>query len=77
MDPLTPPGRDFWHGVLAAGGTTTVPRWTLDAVPGAADHETPIATPNRLAGNQRPSKVELNTPESDALPKPITTPRPR
>jgi hypothetical protein len=42
MDPLTQPGRDFWHGVLAAGGSTTLPRWTLDPVPGVADHETPI-----------------------------------
>jgi alpha-ketoglutarate-dependent taurine dioxygenase len=43
MDPLTRSGRDFWHGVLAAGGSTTVPRWTLDPAPGVADHETPIS----------------------------------
>jgi hypothetical protein len=43
MDPLAQPGRDFWHGVLAAGGSTTVPRWTLDPVPGVADYETPIS----------------------------------
>ena len=43
MDPLVQPGRDFWHGVLAAGGSTTVPRRTLDPVPGVADYETPIS----------------------------------
>ena len=47
MDPLTRPGRDFWHGVLAAGGNTTVPRWTLDPVPGVADHVTPISRKTR------------------------------
>ena len=52
MDPLTRPGRDFWHGVLAAGGNTTVPRWTLDPVPGVADHVTPISR-NTLVAARR------------------------
>ena len=43
----------------------------------AADQATASATPSRRAGNQRPSSEELNTPDSEALPNPITTPRPR
>ncbi|MFE6176935.1 amino acid adenylation domain-containing protein [Streptomyces sp. NPDC056464] len=35
-------GREFWQGVLTAGGVTTVPRWTLDAVAGVAEHETTL-----------------------------------
>ena len=34
--------RAFWHDVLTAGGVTTVPRWTLDPVPGIAAHETEL-----------------------------------
>ncbi len=52
MDPLTRAGRDFWHGVLAAGGSTTVPRWTLDPVPGVADHETPISRQTVVAARR-------------------------
>ncbi|NWF29722.1 amino acid adenylation domain-containing protein [Streptomyces sp. PKU-EA00015] len=32
-------GREFWRGVLTAGGVTTVPRWTLDPVARIAEHE--------------------------------------
>jgi amino acid adenylation domain-containing protein len=32
------PGREFWRGVLRGGGSTTIPRWTLDPVAGFADH---------------------------------------
>src|SRR2546428_14025461 len=35
-------GREFWRGVLLAGGFTAVPRWTLDQVPGIAEHEAKI-----------------------------------
>lgn len=35
----TEAGRAFWRSVLAAGGVTTVPRWTLDPVTGVAEHE--------------------------------------
>ncbi len=35
-------GRMFWREVLAAGGQTTLPRWTLDPVPGVAEHEVPV-----------------------------------
>lgn len=30
--------REFWRGVLAAGGSSVIPRWTVDPVPGAAEH---------------------------------------
>src|SRR3989475_12274842 len=48
-------GREFWRGVLLAGGFTGVPRWTLDPVPGIAEHEAKIcnevvAALPRLAG---------------------------
>ena len=42
-----------------------------------ADQATASATPRRLAGNQRPSRVELSTPDSEAPPKPMTMPRQR
>ncbi len=35
-------GREFWRGVLVAGGFSTIPRWTRDPVAGVAEHETPI-----------------------------------
>src|ERR1051326_4702074 len=35
-------GREFWRGVLVAGGFIAIPRWTLDPVPGVAEHETTI-----------------------------------
>src|SRR5260370_28512240 len=35
-------GREFWRGVLLAGGFTALPRWTLDPVPGLGEHEATI-----------------------------------
>ncbi|KOV56234.1 non-ribosomal peptide synthetase [Streptomyces sp. MMG1121] len=34
--------REFWSRALTAGGVTTVPRWTREPVPGAAEHLTPV-----------------------------------
>ncbi len=42
METLAEVGREFWRGVLVVGGLTTIPRWTLDPVPGVAQHEAPI-----------------------------------
>ncbi|WP_246568573.1 amino acid adenylation domain-containing protein [Streptomyces flaveus] len=39
MTTLAEAGREFWRGVLTAGGVTTVPRWTLDPVTRIAEHE--------------------------------------
>ena len=36
------PGRTYWKTVLAAGGSTAVPRWTLHPAPGVAEYEAPI-----------------------------------
>ena len=35
-------GRDFWRGVLAAGGSTVMPRWTRDPIAGIAVHDAAI-----------------------------------
>src|SRR5262249_29508112 len=35
-------GQEFWRGVLLAGGSTALPRWTLDPVPGVGEHEARI-----------------------------------
>src|SRR5438445_13641321 len=45
-------GRDFWRGVLLAGGFTAIPRWTLDPVPGVAEHEAKIC--NEVVAALRP-----------------------
>lgn len=42
MRTTTAAGRAYWSEVLATGGATTIPRWTLDPVPGVAVHETPM-----------------------------------
>src|SRR2546425_12503618 len=36
-------GREFWRGVLLAGGFTALPRWTLNPVPGVGEHEATIS----------------------------------
>ena len=43
MDMPTEDGRGFWRGVLTAGGSTAVPRWTRLPVPGEAELEVPLA----------------------------------
>src|SRR5437870_6390291 len=35
-------GREFWRGVLLAGGFTAVPRWTTNPRPGAGGYEVQI-----------------------------------
>jgi len=40
--------REFWREVIAAGGSTGVPRWTLDPKPGAATYEAALP-PDRAA----------------------------
>ncbi|MGW8951938.1 non-ribosomal peptide synthetase [Streptomyces sp. NPDC055709] len=61
----TKTGHEFWRGVLTAGGLTPIPRWTLDPVPGIAEHDATIsdgdvAALRRLAG-------ELTVPLSSVL----------
>lgn len=35
-------GREFWRGVLGAGGVTTIPRWTADPAIRVAEHDTTL-----------------------------------
>src|SRR2546428_12645563 len=62
-------GREFWRGVLLAGGFTVLPRWTLDPVPGVGEHEARI--PDELMAALRRLADELAAP----LPSvPLTAP---
>src|SRR6266446_1151215 len=58
-------GREFWRGVLLAGGFTAVPRWTLDQVPGIAEHEAKIC--NEVVAALRRLADELGVPFSSVL----------
>src|SRR5438093_438336 len=58
-------GREFWRGVLLAGGFTAVPRWTLDPVPGIAEHEAKIG--NDVVAALRRLADELAVPLSSVL----------
>ncbi len=57
--------REFWRGVLADGGFTAIPRWTLDPVPGVARHEAPI--PVDLLAALRQRAAEAGVPLSSVL----------
>jgi amino acid adenylation domain-containing protein len=58
---LTTAGREYWHGVLTAGGFTALPRWARDPVPGVARLEVPIV-------DDDPLPVAGCTAEPAALP---------
>ena len=47
--------REYWRGVLAAGGTTAVPRWVTDPAPGVGEHVAPIPTA-AAGGRRRPTR---------------------
>src|SRR6266481_5348266 len=57
--------REFWRGVLLAGGFTALPRWTLDPVPGVAEHEATI--PDELMAALGRLANELAVPLSSVL----------
>src|SRR5260370_4410532 len=57
--------REFWRGVLLAGGFTALPRWTLDPVPGLGEHEATI--PDELVAALRRLANELAVPLSSVL----------
>ena len=63
--PGAAPDREFWRGVLLAGGLTAIPRWTLDPVPGVAAYETTI--PGDLVAMLRQRATELTVPLSSVL----------
>ena len=58
-------GREFWRGVLLTGGSTALPRWTLEPVPGVADHERRI--PEDLVAALRSLADQLAVPFSSVL----------
>src|SRR2546427_4485056 len=58
-------GREFWRGVLLAGGFTVLPRWTLDPVPGVGEHEARIS--DELMAALRRLADELAVPLSSVL----------
>ena len=47
-------GLEYWQNVLVAGGSTVIPRWTLEPVPGVGDHgDHPAERPTGAAGAGR------------------------
>ncbi len=58
-------GREFWRGVLLAGGFTAVPRWTLRPVAGVAEHEAKIC--NEVVAALQRLADELAVPFSSVL----------
>src|SRR5438105_14262086 len=58
-------GREFWRGVLLAGGFIALPRWTLEPVPGIGEHEARI--PDELVAAVRRLADELALPLSSVL----------
>src|SRR5258708_30555795 len=58
-------GREFWHGVLLAGGFTALPQWTLDPVAGVGEHEARI--PDELVAALHRLANELAVPLSSVL----------
>ncbi len=39
MDVLKQTSREYWRGVLDAGGFTAIPRWSVNPTIGVAEHE--------------------------------------
>ena len=50
-------GREYWQGVLVAGGSTVIPRWTLDPRPGVG--ECTVAIPDAGVAAMRESSAVL------------------
>ncbi|MGH3939067.1 MAG: non-ribosomal peptide synthetase [Pseudonocardiaceae bacterium] len=65
MRKLTDAGREFWRGVLLAGGNTTIPRWTLDPVADVIEHEMTIS--DDLVAALRRLGNELDVPLRSVL----------
>ncbi|MFI8236694.1 amino acid adenylation domain-containing protein [Streptomyces sp. NPDC085866] len=57
--------REFWSRVLTAGGTTAVPRWVREPVPGTAEHE--VSVPDDVADAARGLVRQLAVPVSALL----------
>src|SRR3984957_9176613 len=59
------PDREFWRGVLLAGGSTATPRWTLSPVAGVGQHAGTI--PAGLTAALRQLADETGVPLSSVL----------
>ena len=59
------PDREFWRGVLLAGGATAIPRWTLTPVAGVGQHAGTI--PDGLTAALRQLADETGVPLSSVL----------
>jgi amino acid adenylation domain-containing protein len=59
MDTVTDTERAFWRGMLAGGGLTAIPRWTLDPRPGLGEHHEDL--PEDLLGSLRQLADGLGT----------------
>lgn len=57
--------RDFWRGVLVAGGFTAIPRWTLNPVMGVVEHEATI--PDDVVGALGRLAEDLAVPLNSVL----------
>ncbi|CAM5597877.1 non-ribosomal peptide synthetase [Streptomyces aurantiogriseus] len=57
--------RTFWRGVLAAGGSTTIPRWTLHPMTGVDEHE--AAVPDDVMDALRRLAEDLGMPLDSVL----------
>jgi amino acid adenylation domain-containing protein len=64
-DPPTDTARAFWASVLAAAGSTVIPRWTLEPVAGVAEYEAEIRG-GLVAALARAAR-ELGVPPSSLL----------
>ena len=58
-------GPEFWRGVLTAGGSTAIPRWTRNPTPGRATHEATI--PDQLLSAVHRLADELAVPLSSVV----------
>ena len=56
---------DFWRDALLAGGLTSIPRWTLDPVPGIGTHE--AAIPADLVARLQRLSEDLALPLTSVL----------
>ena len=63
--PAAESGDAFWRDVLLAGGFTSLPRWTLEPMPGVRDHEAGV--PDELAAELRRLADELSVPLSSLM----------
>ena len=59
------PDREFWRGMLLAGGSTAIPRWTLSPVAGVGQHAGTI--PAGLTAALRQLADETGVPLSSVL----------